>query len=213
MRRRPPDRHGSTRNFVQDLIGILSSPAFRTVPDAGLLAARRQEGGWRMDHIRDCVGDDFPTILAIINAAAEAYRGVIPPDRWHEPYMPPDELHGEIAAGVLFSGYAADGALRGVMGVQRVRDVDLIRHAYVLPEGQRRGVGSALLRHLRRQSKRRMLVGTWAAATWAVGFYQRHGFVLVTPAAKTTLLKTYWTIPERQIETSVVLADPPLDDV
>lgn len=152
-------------------------------------------------------------MLAIINAAAEAYRGVIPPDRWHEPYMPSDELHAEIAAGVVFSAYEADGALLGVMGAQRVRDVDLIRHAYVLPDGQRRGVGGVLLRHLRQESKRRMLVGTWAAATWAIAFYQRHGFVLVAPSAKTTLLKTYWTIPERQIETSVVLADPPLDDL
>jgi GNAT superfamily N-acetyltransferase len=166
-----------------------------------------------MSVIRQCVSTDFPAMLAIIDAAAEAYRGVIPPDCWHEPYMPSDELHAEIAAGVLFSGYEADGALRGVMGVQRVRDVDLIRHAYVLPDGQRRGIGSALLRHLRRQSKRRMLVGTWAAATWAIGFYQRHGFVLVAPATKTTLLKTYWTISERQIETSVVLADPALDDL
>jgi GNAT superfamily N-acetyltransferase len=165
-----------------------------------------------MSIIRECVETDFPAILAIINAAAEAYRGVIPFDCWHEPYMPSEELRAEIAAGVIFSGYEADGALRGVMGLQRVRDVDLIRHAYVLPEGQRSGIGSTLLQHLRRQSKRRMLVGTWAAATWAIGFYQRHGFVLVAPATKTTLLQTYWAIPDRQIETSVVLADPPLDD-
>jgi GNAT superfamily N-acetyltransferase len=166
-----------------------------------------------MDHIRDCGGEDFSAILAIINAAAEAYRGVIPPDCWHEPYMPSDELRAEIAAGVAFAGYESDGVLRGVMGLQHVGDVDLIRHAYVMPDGQRRGIGADLLRHLRERSKRRMLVGTWAAATWAVGFYQRHGFVLVAPAAKTTLLKTYWDIPDRQIETSVVLADPPLDDV
>jgi GNAT superfamily N-acetyltransferase len=166
-----------------------------------------------MSIIRDCVGEDFAAMLAIINAAAEAYRGVIPPDCWHEPYMPSDELRAEIAAGVTFSGYESDGALRGVMGLQHVGDVDLIRHAYVLPDDQRRGVGGALLRHLRRQSEGRMLVGTWAAATWAVDFYQRHGFVMVTPAAKTTLLQTYWAIPDRQIETSVVLADPPLDDL
>src|SRR6201996_9482027 len=115
-----------------------------------------------MTFIRQWVGKDLPAMLAIINAAAEAYRGAIPPDCWHDPYMPSDELHAEIAAGVLFSGYEADGALRGVMGVQRVRDVDLIRHAYVLPHGQRRGIGSALLQYLRQQSKRRMLVGTWA---------------------------------------------------
>jgi GNAT superfamily N-acetyltransferase len=166
-----------------------------------------------MATIRDCVGEDFPVMLAIINAAAEAYRGVIPADCWHEPYMAPEELHAEIAAGVVFSGYEADGALRGVMGLQHVGDVDLIRHAYVLPDDQGRGIGTALLRHLRGQSKRRMLVGTWAAATWAIGFYQRHGFVLVAPAAKTTLLRTYWTITDRQNETSVVLANPPLDDV
>ncbi len=166
-----------------------------------------------MDTIRDCLGEDFSAMLTIINAAAEAYRGVIPPDCWHEPYMPSEALRAEIAAGVDFSGYEADDVLRGVMGLQRVRDVDLIRHAYVLPEDQRSGIGSTLLRHLRRRSKRRMLVGTWAAATWAIGFYQRHGFVLVTPAAKTTLLKTYWAIPDRQIETSVVLANPALDDV
>ena len=166
-----------------------------------------------MATIRACIGEDFPTVLAIINAAAEAYRGVIPPDCWHEPYMPANDLRAEIAAGVAFSGYESDGVLRGVMGLQHVRDVDLIRHAYVLPDDQRRGIGGDLLRHLRRQSKRRTLVGTWAAATWAIGFYQRHGFELVAPAAKTTLLKTYWAISDRQIETSVVLANPPLDGV
>lgn len=165
-----------------------------------------------MSDIRECVDQDFPAILAIINAAAEAYRGAIPPDRWHDPYMSGDELQAELAAGVLFSGYEDDDGLRGVMGLQAVRDVDLIRHAYVLPDYQRHGIGGTLLRHVRRQSARRMLVGTWAAATWAIDFYQRHGFVLVTPVAKARLLKTYWTIPERQIETSVVLASPPLDE-
>ena len=166
-----------------------------------------------MSGIRDCVDEDFPAILAIINAAAEAYRGAIPPDCWHDPYMPDDALCAELAAGVAFCGYEADGALCGVMGLQPVGDVDLIRHAYVLPEQQRRGVGGALLRHLQRHSTRRILVGTWAAAAWAIDFYQRHGFVLVAPAAKATLLKTYWTIPDRQIETSVVLASPPLDHI
>lgn len=166
-----------------------------------------------MSEIRACVGNDFSAILAIINAAAEAYRGVIPPDRWHDPYMSGDELRAELAGGVVFSGYEDDGGLRGVMGLQTVRDVDLIRHAYVLPEYQRHGIGGALLRHLQQQSTRRILVGTWAAATWAIDFYQRHGFVLVTPATKAALLKTYWTIPERQIETSVVLASPPFEDL
>jgi GNAT superfamily N-acetyltransferase len=159
--------------------------------------------------IRACRGDERATILAIVNVAAEAYRGVIPHDCWHEPYMPPRELESEIAAGVAFWGYEADGALVGVMGVQPVRDVDLIRHAYVLPGNQRSGVGSALLRHLRGLSGRRMLVGTWAAAEWAIGFYRRHGFELTSPERKTALLKTYWAVPDRQIETSVVLADPP----
>jgi GNAT superfamily N-acetyltransferase len=148
-------------------------------------------------------------MLAIINSAAEAYRGVIPADRWHEPYMPARELDDEIAAGVAFWGYEADGALVGVMGIQPVRDVDLIRHAYVLPESQGRGVGGALLEHLRSLTARRMLVGTWATAEWAISFYERHGFEATSSEQKTALLKTYWTIPDRQVETSVVLANPP----
>jgi GNAT superfamily N-acetyltransferase len=141
-----------------------------------------------------------------VNAAAEAYRGVIPADRWHEPYMPREELDGEIAAGVVFWGYEAEGELVGVMGVQSMGDVDLIRHAYVSPGSQRRGVGGALLEHLTGSSTRRLLVGTWAAADWAIRFYRRHGFELVSPEVKDALLKEYWSIPERQIETSVVLA-------
>jgi GNAT superfamily N-acetyltransferase len=164
-----------------------------------------------MTTIRLCRADERDTMLAIINDAAEAYRGVIPADRWHEPYMPIAELASEIAAGVVFWGYEHDGALVGLMGIQPVRDVDLIRHAYVRRGGQRRGVGGALIEHLRRQTTRRMLVGTWAAADWAIAFYRRHGFELVTPARKTALLKTYWTVPERQIETSVVLANPPFE--
>ncbi len=166
-----------------------------------------------MTTIRHCGAADIPAILAIVNDAAQAYRGVIPADRWHEPYMPKAELESEIAAGVAFWGYENDaGALIGVMGIQPVRDVDLIRHAYVRSDGQRRGVGGALIEHLRRLTTRRMLVGTWAAATWAIKFYERHGFHLVAPAHKTTLLKTYWTVPDRQIETSVVLANPPYED-
>lgn len=158
-----------------------------------------------MSTIRLCRDDERAAILAIINAAAEAYRGVIPADRWHEPYMPESELDHEIAAGVVFWGYEAEADLLGVMGIQPVRDVDLIRHAYVLPGSQRLGVGGALLEHLRSLSTRRMLVGTWAAAEWAISFYRRHGFQLASPARKTELLKTYWTIPDRQVETSVVL--------
>jgi GNAT superfamily N-acetyltransferase len=163
-----------------------------------------------MSHVRPCRDDERAAILAIVNAAASAYRGVIPADRWHEPYMPRDDLDNEIVAGVAFWGYEAAGALIGVMGFQSVREVDLIRHAYVLPGCQRRGVGGVLIGHLRRLSTRPMLVGTWAAADWAIRFYERHGFALVSPAQKAGLLKSYWTIPDRQIETSVVLANPPL---
>src|SRR2546429_936563 len=165
-----------------------------------------------MGSIRPCRDDERGAILAIVNVAAQAYRGVIPADRWHEPYMPMRELDNEIAAGVAFWGYEADGALVGIMGIQPARNVDLIRHAYVSPDSQRQGVGSALLEHLGHRGRRRMLVGTWAAADWAIRFYRRHGFELVSPKRKTTLLETYWTIPNRQIETSVVLAHPPLDE-
>ena len=164
-----------------------------------------------MATIRPCRDDERPEILTIVNAAAQAYRGIIPADRWHDPYMPADELDGEIAAGVAFWGYEADGALVGVMGIQAMNDVDLIRHAYVDPGRQRSGVGGALLEHLMRSATRRVLVGTWAAAEWAIGFYRRHGFQQVTPEQKDRLLKTYWNIPDRQIETSVVLARPPLE--
>jgi GNAT superfamily N-acetyltransferase len=162
--------------------------------------------------IRPCRDDDRTAILAIINAAAEAYRGVIPADRWHEPYMPREELNSEIAAGVVFWGYEEDDSLAGVMGIQSIRDVDLIRHAYVLPSSQRRGIGGALLGHLRQLSTRRILIGTWEAADWAIRFYIRHGFELVVPARKTVLLKAYWDVPDRQMEVSVVLANPPLNE-
>ena len=163
-----------------------------------------------MSSIRPCRDDEREAILAIVNVAAEAYRGVIPADRWHEPYMSSSELDGEIRAGVVFWGYEADGELIGIMGIQPVRDVDLIRHAYVITGNQRRGVGGELIEHLRGLSDRPMLVGTWAAAEWAINFYLRHGFEQVSPERKTALLKTYWAIPDRQIETSVVLANPPL---
>jgi GNAT superfamily N-acetyltransferase len=144
---------------------------------------------------------------AIVNAAAVAYRGVIPEDRWHEPYMPVAELEGEIAAGVEFWGYDDGGELIGVMGIQPVQDVTLIRHAYVSPAAQGRGIGGALLAALDARETGQMLVGTWSAASWAIRFYERHGFVAVDDPA--TLLRRYWSIPERQIETSVVLAKPP----
>jgi GNAT superfamily N-acetyltransferase len=160
--------------------------------------------------VRPCRKGERSVISEIINAAAEAYRGVIPTDRWHDPYMSLSELDAEISAGVVFWAYESEGEVSGVMGTQPVRDVDLIRHAYVRPGNQRRGIGAALIGHIRSLSSRQMLVGTWAAATWAITFYQRHGFVLVSAEQKTALLKTYWTIPERQIETSVVLANPAL---
>jgi GNAT superfamily N-acetyltransferase len=164
-----------------------------------------------MSNVRSCRDDERVAILAIVNAAAEVYRGVIPADRWHEPYMPSAELDAELGAGVEFWGYEQGGALVGVMGLQPVLDVDLIRHAYILPDQQRQGIGTALLKHLRSMSARPMLVGTWAAADWAIRFYRRHGFELVSPERKTALLNTYWSIPERQIETSVVLASPAFD--
>ena len=164
-----------------------------------------------MSSVRPCADHERPTILASVNAAAEAYRGVIPADCWHEPYMPMGELDSEIAAGVSFWGYEADGALVGVMGIQPVRGVDLIRHAYVLPARQGQGIGGVLLEQLRGLSARRMLIGTWAAADWAIRFYCRRGFRQVSPEQKVGLLRTYWTVPDRQIETSVVLANPPLD--
>ncbi len=159
-----------------------------------------------MTTIRRCRDDERPAILQIVNDAAEVYRGVIPADRWHEPYMPAEELDGEIADGVEFWGFEADGELIGVMGIQPLEDVDLIRHAYVRPGSQRGGVGGALLAHLVESATRPILVGTWAAAEWAIAFYRRHGFVQVSTEAKTRLLRTYWSIPERQIEESVVLA-------
>ena len=155
--------------------------------------------------VRPCADEERRTILAIVNAAAEAYRGVIPADCWHEPYMPADELDREIEAGVVFWGCDDGGELGGVMGIQDVGDVTLIRHAYVRPESQARGIGSALLERLLGSAGRPLLVGTWAAAEWAIDFYRRHGFELVPPERAADLLRTYWTIPDRQIETSVVL--------
>ena len=158
-----------------------------------------------MRTLRPCRDDDFTHLLAIINSAAQVYRGVIPADRWHEPYMPPDELAAQIAAGVEFWGCEQDGDLLGVMGIQRVRDVDLIRHAYVRPGLQRGGVGGLLIRHLCERTAQPLLVGTWADAHWAIDFYRRHGFSPVSTERARELLRSYWSIPERQIETSVVL--------
>ena len=155
--------------------------------------------------IRLCTDDDRGAILGIVNAAAEAYRGVTPADRWHEPYMPAEELDAAIAAGVAFWGYEQDDVLTGVMGIQRVRDTELIRHAYVLPAAQGGGIGRELLEHIVAASEAPLLVGTWAAAEWAIRFYERNGFVKTSPARKDELLRAYWDIPARQVQTSVVL--------
>jgi len=154
---------------------------------------------------RLCADADVATIDAIINEAAEAYRGVIPADCWHEPYMSRSELRDEIAAGVVFSGWEEADNLVGVMGLQSVRDVTLIRHAYVRPAFQGRGIGRALLANLSGGVTGPLLVGTWAAAEWAIRFYVRNGFRQVSPAEKERLLKTYWNVPPRQQENSVVL--------
>ena len=155
--------------------------------------------------IRACNSADFAAILQIINDAAQAYRGIIPTDRWHEPYMSAAELRDEIAAGVGFWGWEQSGQLLGVMGIQDVLDVTLIRHAYVRTTCRNTGIGGQLLGVLQAQATRPLLLGTWAAATWAIRFYQHHGFELVSSAEKDRLLRTYWDIPPRQVETSVVL--------
>jgi GNAT superfamily N-acetyltransferase len=158
--------------------------------------------------IRRCDEQDFASIWAIINDGAQAYRGTIPTDRWTEPYMSTEKLQLEIDEGVVFWGYEDQGTLTGVMGLQHVRDVTLIRHAYVRSGSQKHGVGSRLLSHLRELTRDPVLIGTWADAVWAIRFYERHGFRMVSAEDKDRLLKRYWKIPERQIETSVVLADP-----
>jgi GNAT superfamily N-acetyltransferase len=158
--------------------------------------------------IRPCDNNDFESIYSIINDAARAYKGVIPEDRWKEPYMPKEELRHEMDEGVLFWGYDEGGELVGVMGIQHIRDVTLIRHAYVLTARQNQGLGGKLLSELRGQSNRPILIGTWADAVWAIRFYEKHGFRLVSQEEKNRLLQRYWSIPKRQVETSVVLADP-----
>jgi N-acetylglutamate synthase-like GNAT family acetyltransferase len=155
--------------------------------------------------IRACTVADVPVIDSIINEAAERYRGVIPTDCWHEPYMSRAELEREIAAGVTFSGWENAGELIGVMGVQRVRDATLIRHAYVRTAQQGKGIGGKLLTALSSQIEGKLLIGTWADASWAIRFYQGHGFRLVSDQDKNDLLNTYWSISPRQRDTSVVL--------
>jgi GNAT superfamily N-acetyltransferase len=156
--------------------------------------------------IRTCTAADAPQIFDIINDGAQAYKGIIPAGRWHEPYMPLDHLQREMADGVRFWGYESDGELTGVMGLQARGDVDLIRHAYVRTERRNRGIGAALLRHVQATTTKPILIGTWAAATWAIRFYEKNGYRLLPPAEATAVLKKYWSIPQAQIETSVVLA-------
>ncbi len=157
--------------------------------------------------IRRCSESELEVILAIINDAARAYEGVIPADRGHDPYMSEEELRREIDDEVVFWGYEEDGELVGVMGVQDVDGVTLIRHAYVRTASRNRGIGGELLTHFVERTSRPMLIGTWAAAEWAVRFYEHRGFHVVSQDEKNRLLRRYWSIPERQIETSVVLAD------
>ena len=158
--------------------------------------------------IRRCEERDFGMIWEIINDGARAYKGVIPEDRWKEPYMSKSELQHEINDGVEFWGFAETGVLAGVMGIQPVADVTLIRHAYVRSDRQKLGIGGRLLSHLLGLAKRPVLIGTWADAKWAIRFYEKHGFQVVGHEQKTFLLSRYWTIPERQVETSAVLVDP-----
>jgi N-acetylglutamate synthase-like GNAT family acetyltransferase len=157
--------------------------------------------------IRKIQEADLGAILAIVNDAAQAYRGVIPADRWREPYMPPDELEKEIADGVIFWVAEENGRLLGVTGIQDKGEVALVRHAYVAPTMQRKGVGRTLLRHVEGLTGKPILIGTWADASWAIEFYRRNGFTVVPNRHKDSLLRRYWSIPARQVETSVVLAD------
>jgi len=157
--------------------------------------------------IRQCGNTEFEMIYEIINDAAQAYEGVIPGDCWKEPYISKDELRREVDEGVVFWGYEEDGELVGVMGVQQVQDVTLIRHAYVRTAKRNQGIGAKLLSYLREKTTRPILIGTWADAVWAIRFYEKRGFRLVSSEEKDRLLREYWSIPERQIETSVVLAD------
>jgi GNAT superfamily N-acetyltransferase len=157
--------------------------------------------------IRACTAADLAAMYEIINDAAQAYRGIIPQDRWHEPYMPMEELTGEIAAGVRFWGCEWDGELLGVMGIQDKGEVELIRHAYVKTAKRKQGIGSELLRHIETLASKPILLGTWSAATWAIAFYEKNGYRVLSRPETERLLRKYWRIPERQIAASVVLAN------
>ena len=157
--------------------------------------------------IRKCKQSEFEMIDEIINDAARSYKGVIPADCWHEPYMSREQLEKEIEQGVVFWGLEKDGKLVAVMGIQDKGDVDLIRHAYVKTQLQNKGFGTHLLQHLESTGDKTILIGTWADAGWAIAFYQKNGYRLVTKAEKDELLGKYWRIPTRQVQSSVVLAN------
>src|SRR5712664_916518 len=157
--------------------------------------------------IRKCSEADLSALYEIVNDAARAYKGIIPADRLHEPYMPMEELKSEIAAGVRFWGCESDGELLGVMGMQDKGEVDLIRHAYVKTAKRKQGIGSELLRHIEKSARKPILLGTWRDATWAVAFYEKNGYRRLSRQDTERLLRKFWSIPERQIETSVVLAN------
>jgi GNAT superfamily N-acetyltransferase len=157
--------------------------------------------------LRKCTDSEINAIFDIINDAASAYKGIIPDDRWHEPYMSADEIGHEIGAGVVFWGVEQEGRLAGVMGIQDKGEVALIRHAYILTRFRRQGIGEKLLRHIEGLTEKPILVGTWKDASWAISFYQKNGYHQVSEEEKDRLLRKYWSIPERQIETSVVLSN------
>jgi len=157
--------------------------------------------------IRECSEYDFNTIFEIINDAAKKYKGVIPEDRWNDPYMPFEELRNEIEDGIVFWGLEHENQLIGVMGIQDKGEVTLIRHAYVWTRAQKLGIGTRLLHHLESMTKEPILIGTWATASWAISFYEKNGYTLVSEEERNQLLRKYWSIPEQQVETSVVLAN------
>ncbi len=162
-----------------------------------------------MTMIQKYKNSDFDRLFEIINDAAQAYKGIIPEDRWHEPYMTPEELQREIDDGIVFWCMEEDGQLLGIMGIQDKEDVTLIRHAYIKTALQRSGIGTRLLAHMEGMTGKPILIGTWKAASWAISFYEKNGYALTSETEKNRLLRTYWSIPARQVETSVVLMKQP----
>jgi N-acetylglutamate synthase-like GNAT family acetyltransferase len=157
--------------------------------------------------IRECKESDFTTMLETINDAAQAYKGIIADDCWNEPYMSSEELMCEIEDGVVFWCLEQDEQLLGIMGIQDKGELTLIRHAYIRTQAQKLGHGTRLLQHMENKTDKPILIGTWATALWAISFYEKNGYTIVSEEEKNRLLEKYWSIPERQIETSVVLAN------